>query len=123
MDNYLTTLTGAPAPPPTPNPLPLPPIPTLHASVGPGRAISLRTASGDPVVDLDAGQYRIVVRDRSTSDNFHLKGPDINRRTGRHFRGVVVWHVDIGGGVPYGSAYSFFSDRRRVTLHRSFRIT
>jgi hypothetical protein len=123
VDNYLTTLTGAPAPPATPKPLPLPPIPILHASVGPGRAISLRTASGQPVVNLDSGQCRIVVRDHSTRDDFHLRGPDVNRRTGRHFRGVVVWQVDIGGPVPYRSPYSFFSDRRRATLHGSFRIT
>jgi hypothetical protein len=123
VDAYLTTLTGAPVPPPTPNPLPLPPIPTLHASVGPGRTISLRTASGQPVLKLDSGQYRIVVRDRSARDDFHLRGPDIDRRTGRRFRGTVVWRVDIGGAVPYGSQYSFFSDGRGAKLRRSFRIT
>src|SRR5262245_17271477 len=122
-DAYITTLTGRPAPPPTPDPLPLPPVPTLHASVGPDRAISFKTAAGEPVGELDSGPYRIVVSDRSTRDNFHLTGPDIDRKTGREFRGTVVWRVDIGDEVPYGSRYSYSSDRRSAWLRRSFRIS
>ena len=122
-DAYVTTLTGAPLPPPTPKPLPLPPVPTLNASVGPGRAISLRTTAGKPVIQLDSGPYRIVVRDRSTQDSFHLSGPDVDRRSGLQFRGTVVWSVDIGGSVAFGSRYSYFSDRRGAKLRRSFWIS
>jgi hypothetical protein len=123
VDNYLTTLTGRPVPAPTPNPLPLPPVPTLRATVGPGETISLRTTSGRPVRDLASGSYRIVVRDRSATEDFHLKGPDISRHTGERFRGTVVWHVDIGRTVPYGRRYAYFSDSKPARLRGSFRIT
>lgn len=122
-DAYITALTGNPAAPPTPVPLPLPPVPMLHASVGPDRTISLRTAAGKPVSELDSGPYRIVVRDRSARDNFRLTGPDVDRHTGLRFRGTVVWRVEIGETVTYGSRYSYFSDRRATRLRRSFRIT
>lgn len=122
VDNYLTTLTGRPAPPPTPNPLPLPRIPTLVGTVGPG-GITFTTAAGRRVRTLDSGQYTIVVRDRSTTEDFHLSGPDISKHTGVRFRGTVVWHVDIGRTVPYGRPYAFFSDQHPAKLRGTFTIT
>ena len=122
-DAYITVLTGKPAPPPTPNPIPLPPVPTLSAAVGPGHTISLRSAAGKPVAELDSGPYRIVVRDRSARDNFHLIGPDVDRHTGLRFRGTVVWRVEIGETVTYGSRYSYSTDRKGAKLRRFFRIT
>jgi hypothetical protein len=122
-DAYITALTGQSAPPPTPDPLPLPPVPTLYASIGGAHTISLMTKAGKPVGVLDSGPYRFVVRDRSTQDNFHLTGPDIDRRTGLRFRGTVTWRVDIGRSTPYGSRYVYSSDRRGARLRKSFRIS
>jgi hypothetical protein len=118
---YLTTLTGRRAPRAAHRALRMPPIPTLEAVVR-GTGVSLTTAKGRPVTRLASGEYRIVVHDLSSSDDFHLAGPDINRFTGLDFRGTVVWHVDIGRSVPYGRVYSFFSDRRSAKLRGSFRI-
>ena len=122
VDAYLATLTGRRAPAAARRHQTLPPIPTLHATVVRG-LISLKTAAGRRVTRLASGRYRIVVQDLSTSDDFHLAGPDINRATGIRFRGTVVWRVDIGLKVPYGRPYSFFSDRSPATLRGSFRIT
>lgn len=122
-DEYITVLTGKPAPPPTPSPLPALPIPTIKASVGPARSISLRTETGRSVTTLNSGPYRIVVQDTSTKDNFHLAGPGIDRRTGLRFRGTVVWRVELGNSAAYGSRYSYASDRKRAGLRGSFRIS
>ena len=121
-DAYITALTERPAPPPTPHPLPPTPIPTLQAVVGPGHGITLQFKSGARVTALASGSYRVVVTDRSARDNFHLVGPDVDRRTSLRFRGTVIWRIDIGGSVAYGSRYSYSSDRRGAKLQRSFRI-
>jgi hypothetical protein len=121
-DAYITLLTGKLAPPPTPNPLPLGEVPTLNASVGPGKAIALHAASGELVTDLDAGEYRIVVADRSVRDNFHLVGPDLNRRTGLRFKGTVEWRLQLGLSLPSGSRYVYRSDRSGARVRRFFTI-
>ena len=121
-DAYITVLTGKPAPPPTPNPLPSRPIPTLRASVGPGQTITLRAASGERVTQLNAGSYFVVATDRSLNENFHLIGPDIDRRTGLRFRGTVRWRLQIGLSEPFGSRYSYRSDRRGSKLRGTFMI-
>ena len=121
-DAYITVLTGKPAPPPTPNPLPSRPIPTLRASVGPGQTITLRAASGERVTQLDAGSYLVVATDCSLHENFHLIGPDIDRRTGLRFRGTVRWRLQIGLSEPFGSRYSYRSDRRGSKLRGTFMI-
>jgi hypothetical protein len=121
-DAYITVLTGKPLAPPTPNPLPVLPIPTLRASVGPGQTIALRAASGQRVTQLDAGSYLVVATDRSLRENFHIAGPDIDRRTGPQFRGTVRWRLQIGLSEPFGSRYSYRSDRPGSKLRGTFTI-
>ena len=87
-------------------PPPPPPAQKLFATVGPGAAISIRTASGARARAVGAGTYTIVVRDRSATQNFHLAGPGVNRKTGVRFRGTVTWKVKLGPGKNY----RFFSD-------------
>jgi hypothetical protein len=94
---------------------PPPPV-ALSAVVGPRRTIALRDRSGTLVSTLTAGRYRITVRDRTRADNFHLRGPDVNRSTGIRFRGTVRWTVSLGIGK-----YTYRSDRHK-TLRRSFRV-
>src|SRR5919197_4520213 len=73
---------------PTPKPKPKPkPAKKLAGSVGPGARIALRTASGARATSLKAGAYDLTVRDRSKTDNFHLRGKGANVATGVAFTG------------------------------------
>jgi len=85
-------------PPPTPPPPP-PPLRRLTATVGPGMRIVVSARS------VPRGRYAITVRDRSATENFHLTGPGLNRRTGLAFRGQARWTVALRKGI-----YRFRSD-------------
>jgi hypothetical protein len=74
----------------------------LKASVGPKRKITL---SPKTVV---AGPARITVVDRSRTDNFHLVGPGVNRKTGVAFRGRATWSVSLQAG-----RYTYRSDKHK----------
>jgi plastocyanin len=107
---------------PTPGPPPPPPPPsrttTLFATVGPRATISLRTRSGRRVSRVRRGRYRIVVRDRSASHNFHLRGPGVNKRTTVGFRGTRTWTVTLRRGL-----YRFVCDPHARRMRGSFRVT
>jgi hypothetical protein len=91
----------------------------LIATVGPGTRIMLTNAAGRRVRALKPGRYRIVVRDRSARDNFHLVGPGVNRKTRLPFRGTVSWLVTLrAGGV-----YTYVSDSRPKRLRGIVRAT
>jgi hypothetical protein len=95
-------------------PRPAPPPTRLSGRVGPGRAITLTNASGKRVTRVKAGRFRITVRDVSRTENFHLTGPGVNRRTGVAFRGTSTWAVSLKAG-----RYTYRSDesaRVRGTL-------
>ena len=115
MNGSFTTGGGPPPPPPPPPP---PAVQRLTASVGPGSTISLRTANGRRVTRLRAGRYRITVRDRSTSRNFHLIGPRVNRKTTMRFRGTQTWTLTLRRGN-----YRYVSDPQARTLKGAFRVT
>ncbi len=89
----------------------------LVATVGPKQTISLRTGGGARVKNLKAGRYRITVHDRRTTDNLHLTGPGVNRRTGVKFRGTVTWLLSLQTGT-----YRYRSDVTRK-LQGSFKVT
>ena len=74
----------------------------LAASVGPKRTISLTPKN------IVAGPATIKVNDRSRTDNFHLTGPGVNRKTGVVFRGRVTWNVTLQPGT-----YSYRSDKHK----------
>ena len=82
-----------------------PPAPKrLNGKVGPGRTISLTTASGAKVKRLTAGRYRITVRDLTRADNFHVIGGGVNRKTSVKAKSTVVWNVTFrSGAVRYRS--------------------
>ena len=71
-------------------------------SVGPKKTISLRPKSALP------GPAVITVNDRSKTDNFHLTGPGVNKKTGVKTRGKATWTVTL---VP--GRYSYKSDKTK----------
>jgi plastocyanin len=83
----------------TPPPPPPPPKPVrLSGTVGPGAKIDLRRA-GKRVTSLAAGVYLLVVSDRSAVDNFHLKGPGVNRWTKVAAKGTSRWTLRLKKGA------------------------
>lgn len=102
---------------PTPKPKPKPkPARKLAGSVGPGARIALRTASGARATSLKAGAYVLTVRDRSKTDNFHLRGKGVNVSTGVAFTGSKTWKIRLAKGI-----YRYFSDRHSA-LKGSVRV-
>ena len=91
---------------PTPKPKPKPKAKRLSGSVGPGARIALRTASGARATSLKRGAYVLTVRDRSKTDNFHLRGKGVNVKTAVAFSGSKTWTVRLAKGT-----YRYFSDR------------
>lgn len=83
----------------------------LKASVGPKQRITLQPKT------VVAGAARIGVVDRSRTDNFHLVGPGVNRKTGVAFRGRVTWNVALQAG-----RYTYRSDRHK-RLRGSLTVT
>jgi hypothetical protein len=96
-----------------------PPPPTkLKATVGPGRKISLRYATGAKLSVLaGTNSISVSVDDRSKTDNFRLKGPGVNKSTGVRFRGKVTWRLTVTPG-----RYVYRSDKH-AKLHGSFIVS
>jgi hypothetical protein len=85
------------------------PVPTkLSGKVGPGAAITLTNAAGKRATKLKAGKYSITVKDVSKTENFHLSGPGVNRKTGVSFKGTVTWTVSLKAG-----RYTYRSDKSK----------
>jgi plastocyanin len=80
----------------------------LTGSVGPKKTISLKPKPTLP------GPAVITVNDRSKTDNFHLTGPGVNKKTGVKTRGKTGWAVTLQPGV-----YTYRSDKTK-RLRRSF---
>lgn len=78
------------------------PATTMSASVGPRKTISLKPKT------VDLGPATITVNDRSRTENFHLTGPGVNRKTGVATRGRVTWSVTLQPG-----RYTYRSDRTK----------
>ena len=91
--------------------------PTLKATVGPGDTITLKTAAGRTVRRLKPGVYRIVVRDRSSSHNFHLRGRGVNRATPVGFVGTRRLTVRLRRGV-----YRYVCDPHADEMNGRFRV-
>jgi plastocyanin len=75
---------------------------TFTGSVGPKKTISLKPRSSLP------GPAVITVNDRSKTDNFHLTGPGVNKKTGVKTRGKATWAVALQPGL-----YSYKSDKTK----------
>src|SRR5580765_6688489 len=84
---------------------------SFSASVGPKKSISFRPKSALP------GPAVITVNDLSKTDNLHLTGPGVNKKTGVKTRGKVTWTVTLQPGL-----YTYRSDKTKK-LRGSFVVT
>ena len=91
--------------------------PTLKGSVGPGSTITL-TKAGKKVTTLKAGTYRIVVADRASVHDFHLRGPGVNKSTSVGATGATTWTVKLRAG-----RYTYVCDPHASGMKGSFRVT
>jgi hypothetical protein len=97
-----------------PPPPPPPPAGKLSGRVT-SKAISLKNG-GSKVRSLTAKKYRITVSDTSKTQNFHLKGPGVNKKTGVAARAKVTWTLSLKPGK-----YTYRSDKSRK-LRGSFTV-
>jgi len=79
--------------------------PRLDAKVG-ARTISLTKANGERVRVLFQNGYRFQVRDLTTTQNFHLVGPGVNRKTRVGATASTTWTMYLAPGT-----YVYKSDR------------
>jgi hypothetical protein len=94
--------------------------PTFYGTVGPGTTIVLKRANGTVVRNTSRGNKTFVIRDRSTSHNFHLYGPGgVNRRTGVAFTGMRTWSPVL---LRIGR-YTIVCDRHPATMVRRFNVS
>jgi hypothetical protein len=80
-------------------------VPQLTANVT-RTSITLVNADGKKVRVLQPNTYRIVVRDRTRAQNFHLVGPGLNTKTKIAGKTTATWRVYLQPG-----SYSYRSDR------------
>ena len=104
-----TFTVGAVPPPP-------PPAPKLNGKVT-ARTISLKNAStGAKVTTLVEGRHKVVVTDTAKTQNFHLIGPGVNKKTLVKARTKATWTLALGPGK-----YTYRSDKNR-RLKGSFTV-
>ncbi len=82
----------------------------VAASVGPRKSISVKPKSAL------AGPVTFTVNDRSRTDNFHLVGPGVNKKTGVKTRGTATWALNLSPGI-----YTYRSDKTK-RLRGSFTV-
>ena len=92
--------------------------PKLSGVDGPGFTITLKSG-GKAVKTLKAGTYTVVVADKSSSHNFHLSGPGVNKTTSVPFTGSQTWTVKLKPGK-----YTYQCDvHASVGMKGSFKVT
>jgi len=101
--------------PPPPPPPPPPPAKKLSGKVT-TKTISLKTGSGSKVKTLASGKFKLAVSDTSKTQNFHLKGPGVNKKTGVAARTKASWTLTLKAGK-----YTYRSDKSSK-LHGTFTV-
>jgi plastocyanin len=90
--------------------------PKLAGTVGPGFTITLKKGTSK-VAKLKAGKYSITVSDRSSSHNFHLFGPGVNKKTRVGGTGKTTWTVTF----QKGKTYRYVCDPHSSEMRGSFK--
>jgi len=89
---------------------------TLKGAVGPGETITLKKGSAR-VTTLKRGRYKIVVSDRSSEHNFHLRGPVSKMITSISGTGTKTVTVNLKPG-----RYTYVCDPHAGDMIGSFRV-
>src|SRR6266550_2763967 len=95
------SFTAGNVPPPPPPPV------KLNGKVT-TKTITLKTGSGSKVKTLTSGKFKLAVSDTSKTQNFHLKGPGVNKKTGVAARARAAWTLTLKPGK-----YTYRSDKSR----------
>jgi plastocyanin len=85
--------------------------PKFNGTSGPGFTISMAKKP------TNAGKVTLVVSDKSSIHNFHLKGPNVNVKTTVSFRGTKTFAITLKKGK-----YTFLCDPHPTTMKGSFTI-
>jgi len=91
--------------------------PKLNGTTGPGFTITLKKGS-TKVTKLKAGKYKIVIADKSSIHNFHLKGPGVDKKTSVGGTGTTTWTVTLKKGK-----YTFVCDPHKTIMKGSFTVS
>ena len=84
--------------------------PKVTGTVGPGFTISMKKPT-------KAGKYTLVVSDKSSIHNFHLKGKGVNVRTSIPATGLKTFKITLAKG-----RYTFLCDPHPTSMKGSFTI-
>ena len=85
--------------------------PKLTGTVGPGFTITMAKKP------TNAGKYTLVVSDKSSIHNFHLKGPGANVKTSVAKTGTKSFAITLVKGK-----YTFLCDAHPTSMRGSFTI-
>jgi plastocyanin len=90
----------------------------LTGEVGPGYTVEVKKGGKD-LKTIKAGTYKIMVEDKSSSHNFHLFGPGLNKKTGVSFKGNMTWTIKLKKGK-----YTYQCDVHYLSgMKGTFRVT
>jgi len=85
----------------------------LNAIVEANGQVTLTTPDGRAVTRLQNGLYTITVTVNSTTADFHLTGPGVQRATRPHVASLALWGIQFLTGT-----YHYFNDQNpRATTH------
>ena len=91
--------------------------PKLVGIDGPDTTLTL-TKGGAKVSHLKAGAYTFVIKDKSSSHNFHLIGPGVNTKTSVAATGTTTWPLRLKKGT-----YRYICDPHASFMKGSFMVS
>jgi plastocyanin len=80
--------------------------------------MSLKDPQGNPIKDLAAGTYQVVINDESQIHNFHIKGSGVDDATSVPAVGMKTYTETFTAGT-----YSFLCDAHPDTMKGSFKVS
>ena len=85
---------------------------TIKGVVGPGFTITVSKRS------VKAGKYTFTIQDKSSSHNWHITGPGVNRKTTVAGTGTATWTLTLKKGT-----YTIVCDPHASSMRTTLRVT